>query len=810
MKISDIAKNLARSLCLLLLISSLAQLPCWAIPAHAADTPNPQIPRDLAAAAQLAGRTVEAVRVEGNTKVSSSVIKQLIRTHEGDKFDPNTVVEDYQRVYDKMKVFANVEARVQPTATGVIVIFSVTEQKQIHEIRFEGNLNIKNDKLKETIDLQPRQAIDPFRITLARQAIEKLYHDKNFAFAHVTISSPDLVHEGNVIFHIVEGPEVRIKKVDFIGNNSFTAWRLKDQIKTGYYIFIFRAGTFDADQVEQDVISLQKYYQDKGFFDARIGRKLALSPDMKAMQVTFLIDEGQRYITDHVEFKGLKAVPEAALRKNMALLEGRPYDADGIERDKRTIVKAYSRTGGFIYQEPPVLQPDPDYLQITATPRFYKDPGKVDLIYDISEGKQFRLGRILVKGNTRTKDKVVLRELHMRPGQVYDSSEVEDATDRLRGSSYFTNATITPIGDDPHFRDLIVDVTEAHTANVSAGIGVNSNGGFGGQLSYEQKNFDITNVPSSLGELFSDRGFTGAGQDFRIAFQPSTVGTSAELTFSEPYVFDQPYTFSASGYLNDRAYDVYDDDRVGARISVGQRFNYVYSGDVFFRGEDVDIKNLLDPASDRAPEIIAGQGHHTLTSVGFDIQRDTRNHGPITYQGIDSAFTFEQGGALGGNVYFTKLAFSNSTFLAVGEDLLGRKSVIDTNLVLEYDPNKAPFYERLYGGGLGSVRGFQFRGISPRDGPVNDAIGGDFYFFSSLEYSFPIAEDFLRGVIFTDAGDVEPNFRFSTIRVSAGFGFRLVLPIFGQTPLALDFGFPINKNSLDQTQVLSFSFGISR
>jgi outer membrane protein insertion porin family len=777
-------------------------------PAARGAAPLTQVGKDLAAD-QFAGRTVEAVRVEGNTQVSTSVILELVRTREGDKFDPDTVIDDYQRIYDKMKMFANVEAFVQPTQTGVIVVFKVTEQKRIREIRYLGNVNIETDKLKSVVDLKPGEAIDNFRINLAKQSIEKLYRDKNYPSAHVIVSPQDLMNS-DVVFQIVEGPQVRIRKVDFIGNNSFSTWRLKDQIKTGYYIFIIRPGVFDPEEVDEDVSRVQKYYYDHGFFDVRVGRKLSRSADMTEMEVTFLVDEGPRYYIDQVEFKGISAVSEGALRKEMKDLEGRAYDEDVIKGDIRAIVKVYSKVGGYIYDEHPGVAASPDYLQIRPDHFVEMSPGKVKLVYNVSEGKQFRVGRILVKGNTRTKDNVIQREMRIRPGQMYNSSEVEDATDRLRGLPYFTSVSIEPVGDDPESRDLVVEVAEQHTAQISAGIGINSNLGFGGQLSYEQKNFDVTNFPTSWDEAFSDRAFSGAGQDFLVSFEPGTEGTNALVSFTEPYLFDQPYSFNAQGYLSTRIREVYNDDRLGGRLTLGERFNYVYSADVFFRAEDVDIKDLTEPESVRAPEIVAGQGHHTLTSIGTDLRRDTTNHGPITYQGTLTTVGFEDGGAMGGTVSFDRVTFSFDDYLTVNEDLLGRRTVINTHVDAGWDPQSAPFYERFYGGGLGSVRGFLYRGISPRGGLGEDPVGGDFAVTGSVQYGFPLVEDFLRGVLFCDAGDVESNVHFGTIRTSVGFGFRLVLPFFGQTPLALDFGFPITHNSEDNEQVLSFSFGISR
>ncbi|HEX4052964.1 MAG TPA: POTRA domain-containing protein [Tepidisphaeraceae bacterium] len=788
-----------------MLVAGWIGLPC----AHA-DEPSPGPVRDLAAAGQYAGRTVESVRVLGNTRVSTSVILELVRTRVGDKFDPATVVGDYQRIYDKMRKFGDVEARVQPTPTGVIVIFVVTEQKEIKEIRYDGNVTVKTHDLQDVVDLKPEEAIDPFRVNLAQQAIERLYSDKNYPYAHVTWSPAELQKSGVVFFHIVEGPQVRIRKIDFIGNNTFSAWKLKDQIKTGSYIFIFNPGKYDPELLDEDVASLIRFYRDMGFFDVRVGRKISRSPDMTEMQITFVIDEGVRYVIDQVLFQGNLAVPEGTLRMTLKSVEGVPYNKDGIDRDVREMVKAYSRAGGYIYEEQPGIEPSPDYLRIDPQPYYEKEPGKVRLVYEISEGKQFRQGRILIKGNSKTQDKVILRELHMRPGQRYDSSEIQDAEDRLRGLPEFSSVSITPVGDDPNVRDLLVDVTEQRTAQISAGIGINSDGGFGGQLGYEQQNFDVTNFPTSWGEAFSDRAFTGAGQDFTARFDPGTQETDATISFFEPYLFDQPYTFGSSLYYEMFVRPIYNDDRAGGNIQFGKRFTYVYSASVILGAADVDIKNLALPLSSNAPEINAGAGHHTLTTVTAKFQRDTTNHGPTTYEGTDASISFTDAGAMGGTVDYDRIQGTWSAYQQVNEDLLGRRSVIDVHIEAGDDPRKAPFYERFYGGGIGTIRGFEYWGVSPRSGPADDAVGADFFTTGGVEYGFPLAEDFLRGVLFVDVGDYEPNMHFGVIRTSVGFGFRLVLPFLGKQPLALDFGFPITQSPQDNTQVLSFSFGFSR
>jgi outer membrane protein insertion porin family len=802
-----------------------------------AQEPNPtpgsatgvvDVSRDLPAALAYKGRRVEQIQVLGNTQVSTAVILNLVRTKEGEPFDPATVVEDYQRIY-RLNKFSNVEPRLEPTAGGVIITFIVTEQKQIRAVRFRGNVTVQTNDLIGAAGLTVGESIDPFRINLAKTQIVKLYHDKNFPFAHVDVSDDELTRTGEVVFNIVEGPLVRVRKVGFIGNNSFSAWRLKDQIKTAYYIPIFRSGAFDPETVDDDVAAIRHYYQDKGFFDARVGRKLTFSGDQNDLQVTFIIDEGPRYIIDHVLFKGNAAVPEGQLRKSMKMLEGSSFDKDVQDRDIREIVRDYSPYG-FIYAAPSALDeayPHPEYLHINSRPLFKNEPGHIDLVYDISEGNRFFVGRIFVKGNAKTQDKVVLRELRFAPGQLYNSAEVADALDRLKGTPYFSTVSITPIGDDPAVRDVLVEVTEQRTASISVGAGVNSNLGLSGNLSYEQKNFDITNLPSSLGDITSERAFTGAGQDFRASYNPGTVATNADIFFAEPYLFDQPYSFDNDGYLRSIIRENYTDSRVGDSVSFGKRFDYVYSVSLTLKAEDVDIHSITDkyvhdsngnviilpdglPEPARAPEILAADGHHTLTEGSFNFERDTTNHGPIPYRGDDASVTFGKVGAMGGTVNYDQVDFSVDDYQELNEDLLDRRTVLLSHFWAGDDLNNAPFYERFYGGGIGSIRGFAYRGVSPRAGRQNDPVGGDFGFTSGLEMDFPIAEDILRGDIFTDQGDFEPDVRLGTIRASVGAGFRLILPFLNNQPLRVDFGIPVVSGRNDKPQVISFAFGITR
>ena len=220
-------------------------------------------------------------------------------------------------------------------------------------------------------------------------------------------------------------------------------------------------------------------------------------------------------------------------------------------------MKAYSPYG-YVYQAPPAPA-NPDYLSIDSRNVFRKEPGKLDLIYDIHEGKPFRMGRVLIKGNSKTQDKVVQREMHVAPGQLYNSAEINDAIDRLKGLGYFGVVNVTPVGEEPDTRDVLVEVIEGRTASFNIGAGISSNGGIGGEISYEQRNFDIGKWPGTWRDLFAEHAFTGAGQNFRASIAPSTIGTSASVRFVDPYLFDQPYIFTDELYHRERIREEYDE-----------------------------------------------------------------------------------------------------------------------------------------------------------------------------------------------------------------------------------------------------------
>ncbi len=758
-------------------------------------------PESPAVAAGLAGRPVEAIEIRGNQTVASGIIQNVVRTRIGQALDPATVQDDFQRIFG-LRRFASVEAKLEPTPTGVVVVFLVVEERVIREIAFVGNTRFDVARLKQVIDIEPGQAVDNFRLAQAKRAISTLYLSKNHPNAHATVDTDALNKDGRLVFNVVEGPNTRIRNIDFVGNSAFGEFRLKDQIRSRSWVWLVRPGTLDTDQLVDDVASVREFYRSRGFFDARVGYKVINSADQSYAQVDFLVDEGPRYIIEKVTFTGNTRLNEQQFREKLRLVEGKPFDQEAVDRDLRRLVDLYSPFG-LIYDP---AQGDPDYLQIRPSPRFKLEPGKVELVYEISEGKPFNVGNIEVRGNTRTQQKVILRELRVAPGEKYDSTAVRRGVERLRSLPLFSSVKVTPIGSLADERDLLVEVEEAKTAILTFGAGVDSNGGLAGNVTFEQRNFDITNYPRRFGEIFTDKAFIGAGQTFRVSLEPGTQQTNASISWTDPYLFDQPYSFGIDLYFRDRERDVFNDRRLGTRVRIGRRFGDVWSASAGLRGELIDVNSVEDRPV-RAFEILEREGNNTITSLSLAVRRDTTNPGAIKYQGTNTQVQWESVGVFGGDDTFQKFTGNFDWHTTLREDLTERRTTFSIYTEAGYIAGDAPFFERFYSGGIGSMRGFSFRGISPRSGPADDAVGGNFTATATAEVGFPLFAETLRGVVFTDVGTVESDFSFGTIRSSVGAGFRLTLPIFGQVPIAVDFAFPVSSDSRDEPQVISFSLG---
>lgn len=752
-------------------------------------------------------RPISAVRFEGLNLVPEQLVRNTVRSTPGEAYNRETVRLDIIRL-NRLGRFTRVIERVtQPGEDGSVVLtFVLTEAPLLTDVQVVGNKAIPDRKLLDAVRLQAGDPADPFLVENGITQITAAYEEQGYYVASVTIDRELLDETGVLIYRVREGPRIKIVGFEFEGNTTFTDNQLRGQIKSRKYFPIFVKGALSREQLELDAGAIRQYYQSRGFLDAQVGRRINLSPDEEDAVVVFVIDEGLQYSVADIRVEGNTLFTAEQIEQNMTLVRGGVLGALERNRSRQAIIDEYGKLG-FIE------------TQVDIIPLFLEDQAQVNLLVRINEGSPYLVGKIAVRGNAVTRDKVILRELRgLEPGRYFDRTGLDDTRQRLANSALFSEGTVTVLGDPgDEQRDVLVQVKEGQTGSIGFGAGVSSDAGLIGSIDVVQRNFDITDFPESVNEFITGQAFRGAGQFFALSLQPGNETSRYSISFREPYLFESDFFFDSSLFFFTREREDWDEQRIGAAFGIGQRFGDSWTASLRTRAEQVNISNL---ASDAPVDAFAVEGDNFVTSLGLILTRDTTDNPFTPSEGSRLELSLEQIGALGGDFTFTRIGIKHVVYWTVEEDFLGRKSVLSWRNQFGYIPqeNEAPLFERFYAGGFRTFRGFDFRGVGPRGiiggtGPNagqlgDDPVGGDFLLLTSLQYEFPLVTDFLRGVVFTDQGTVQDDFGVSEWRVSIGAGIRMNIPFLGQAPFALDLAYPLLKQDGDETQVISFDLAI--
>jgi outer membrane protein insertion porin family len=353
---------------------------------------------------------------------------------------------------------------------------------------------------------------------------------------------------------------------------------------------------------------------------------------------------------------------------------------------------------------------------------------------------------------------------------------------------------------------LEIDPQETQTGRLMFGVGVNSDAGLVGNVTIDEQNFDWRNPPSSWEDVMEGRAWRGAGERFRLELVPGTQVQRYMITYQDPYLNDQPISFGLSGFYYQRIYTEWTENRVGGSVSLGYQFTHDLTGTLRFQGQDVTIGHPEFPV----PDLLEVLGRNPMYTFSASLQHDTRDNPFMATEG--HLITASIGENLGAFQYPTAgVEFSQYFRIFQRADRSGNH-VLNLDVRAGYTGDNTPIFERYYAGGFSSIRGFSFRGVTPRDPVFGMGVGGDFQLLGTAQYMFPItADDMLKGVVFVDAGTVEPTITNwnQQVRVAPGLGLRISIPMMGPAPIALDFAFPINPQPGDQLQVFSFFVGFN-
>jgi outer membrane protein insertion porin family len=741
----------------------------------------------------------------GPQTVGESLVRANIRVKEGDAYNRNSVDDDIRNLFST-GYFLNVHVRERREPEGMHLLYIVQPRLKITDILFTGNKKFRTSKLRKKVTSKIGEPLDDLKLFKDAQEIKKMYEKSGYPKTKVEYPHVDDERSGRatVTFEITESPKVRIKDVVFDGAKAFTQRKLRSQIKTRrhwWLSWLTQSGVLKDDQLEDDQEKLSEFYREAGYIDFELKRVEQVQEGPRRIVLHFVVSEGRQYKVGAVGFRGITLFPTNEVLAKLKMGVGQTFTPKGLQRDTETVQDLYGTKG---------------YIDAQIFPR--KNPntqtGTMDLLYEVVEKDKSYIEKIEIKGNTKTKDRVIRRELAVAPGEVFDMVKVKRSMNRLRGLYYFEDqfgVDHQPEPTDvPNRRNLVVTVREKTTGNIQVGAGFTSIDALIGFVEVTQSNFD----------LFNPWGFVGGGQKARLRVALGTQRKDLQVSFVEPWFLERKLEFSVDLYHHElnflSSHDTYSQIdtgmRLGLRKALGSEF---LIGGISYTLENVTIDlndrlhgpitvvsntpfpHVVNIPANVSDEIAREAGTRLVSKMGTSLTYDTTDDYRLpTKGGRTEVLAQLAGGPFGADVDFYKLEFKHAQYIRgfyKGHllELGGRTGVAESF----GDMIDVPLFDRFFLGGLDSLRGYKYRDVGPHD-EFGEPIGGDTYWFATAEYSVPIVER-VRFAAFYDIGMVyrEPyHWDFSQYADNWGIGVRLVLPI---GPLRLDYGIPIHNSSGD-------------
>ena len=687
------------------------------------------------------------VVIKGNKRIEEDAIKRIIKTKPKDMYSAKRLSEDLKSVYG-MGYFDDIRIETEDTSEGKKIIFIVKEKPTIRIIHFKGNKIYKDDEIKENLTIKTGSILNIYTIKSNVKIIEDLYKDKNYHNVKVSYRINLLEHnQADLRFFISEGNKIFIKSIKFEGNKAYSDRKLKKLMKSsekGFLSWITSSGDFKKEDLEQDAGKIAAFYHNNGYIKAKVGEPQIQFKE-NGIYVKIKIDEGLRYKVGKIGITGDLIIPKDELLKKLKVSSGTYYDREVIRKDVINLTDLYSDKG---------------YAYAQITPRIEENTDKliVNLTYVIEKEKQVHFEKIIIGGNTKTRDKVIRRELRVYEQELYSGKALKRSIRNLYRLDYFEDIKVnTQKGSTDDSMILKLNVTEKPTGSFSVGGGYSSVESVFAMGSVEQRN------------LF------GRGQILQFQAQIGGTSTRYTISFTEPWLFDIPLTAGFDLYNWNIDYDTYDKDSFGG----GLRFSYPIIDFVRaylkYNYDDAQIKNISYYAAQSIKDL---SGSNITSSVTMGLRYDSRDRIINAKKGSEHSISVEYAG-LGGNVGFTKLRAETGWYIPLFLDTTGFLHG-KTGYVTKTSGKDLPDYERFYLGGINSLRGFGWRGVHALDKDGNE-IGGNKFVQFNIEYLIPLLKKTgLVGVVFYDTGDVYGNnesMNFGKLRQSAGYGFRWYSPM---------------------------------
>lgn len=737
------------------------------------------------------------IQVQGNERIDSETILSYLPLSVGDTVDPVKLDTALKALF-RTDLFSDVKLDLQ----GTVLVVRVVENPVINQVLFEGNSNLKTDKLEDEIQIRPRGVFTKAKVEEDVGRIVELYRRSGRISATVTPKIVELPQRRvDLIFEIHEGPKSGILRVNFLGNKQFSASDLRGVVVTkesAWYRFFSSNDNYDPDRIDYDREQLRKYYRNRGFYDFRVISSVAeLAPDRNGFAVTYALDEGRRYRFGAITVKtDLKKLNPDILRLLLPIRSGQLYEDQKIETATDDLTFA-AGAAGFAF--------------VDVRPRYTPDPAKgtVDVEFDVKEGPRVYIGRIDVVGNTATLDYVIRRRLLVSEGDAYNRALVDRSKANVKALGFFKDVDITNApGTEPDRTNLQVKVTEQPT----------------GQLSFSAGYSTVDKLVTDIS--ISQSNFRGRGQNVGLRLSLGTLRQQADISFTEPHFLNRDLQGGVDLYAykyNFFQYSAYDTTSAGAvfRLGFPLTANASLQTRYTIRTDDVIVNNSVCIPGEETVSIVLCQerGSYLTSEIGYTLAYDRRNDPLNPTRGYNFAISQDVAGA-GGDVHYVKSIVTAGWYHGWTKNW--RLSVTGVAGYIDgWNGDTIRIGDRFYPGG-DDFRGFQIAGIGPRDLQFGDALGAKFKAIGTIEETVPLPIPDQYGIklaLFSDFGTaglldnkdkINPDTRLPLTTVVDNLAFRATagISVFWKSPmgpLRFDFSQIIRKAPYDVKELFRFS-----
>jgi outer membrane protein insertion porin family len=763
---------------------------------------------------------IKAIKVEGNRRVEIDAIKAVLSTKAGQPLDRKKLQSDIRSVL-KLGYFSDVVVEEEGDPKAPILVIRVREKPAVRDVKIVGNDELSNDDLKDTVDVKPFSILDTAALRRNAKKIQEKYVEKGYYLSEVKYEIDDQPdNQVSVRFVVNEHAKVQVKQVDFLGNTHVPENELKSVMLTqegGLLSFVTSSGTYREEMLQRDLQALQALYMDHGYVNVKVGKPaVALSPDKRFLYVAIRIEEGEQYKIGKLDFSGdLLGHEKPAIATALTVREGETFNRSKLGHDMFGLSDLF-RDEGYAY------------ANVTPLTNIDAKTKTIDLTFDVQPGLKTFFEKIEVIGNSKTRDKVIRREMRVYEGELFSGTGIKISKQRVTALGFFEAVEVTTKKGSADDKIVAtVEVKEKATGQFQVGAGFSS---------YE--NFILT-------AQISQNNFFGWGQTLSLAVQWSSIRQLGQIQFVEPYFLDTKWTFAFDLYATEGLYSTFVRKALGGSMTWGYELNGLSQWVPALRHlEDMRLfatytnehVNVLPVQTGNQLLIYNRFRSGTTSSVRLSMQWDKRDNRLFPTSGFFESVSAEAAppalapdGVFGRDVnLFSRYTLDSRYYRPIAFGLVGRLKVT-AGYIRNWDENHPiPVSELYYLGGINSVRGYRLLSISPSvqvgtsgrpDADLyNFPVGGNKQLVVNLELEFPILEKVgIRGVLFYDMGNAfaagrydDPNVPFSLYK-SVGFGFRWISPI---GPLRFEWGIPLNprqdpitKNNIDQPIDFQFTIG---